>query len=126
MPVTRSRLSRWGLTLALVTLCAALASSYGDVPASLRPWRLVGDITLLPNEWKIAPAGRHVQRGGLSARCFSRRAPTASSVSTSPRSICAKPFSTARRNGMRGISIGAALHPVIVHDVHGMLHETRV
>src|SRR5437867_5663254 len=79
MPVTRSRLLRWGLhptapnprrrapglSLVLVALSAALASSYGDVPASLRPGPLGGGITLLPNGWKIAPAGRHLQVGSL-------------------------------------------------------------
>src|SRR5437762_9285320 len=65
MSVTRSRRSRWGLSLMLVTVFAALASSYGDVPASLRPGPLGGGITLLPNGWKIAPAGRHVQVGSL-------------------------------------------------------------
>ena len=65
MSVTRSRRSRWGLSLVLVTVFAALASSYGDVPASLRPGPLGGGITLLPNGWKIAPAGRHLQVGSL-------------------------------------------------------------
>ena len=65
MSVTRCRRSRWGLSLVLVTVFAALASSYGDVPASLRPGPLGGGITLLPNGWKIAPAGRHLQVGSL-------------------------------------------------------------
>src|SRR4051812_31838777 len=65
MPFSHTRWSRWGLSLLFAATLVALASSYGDVPASLRPGPLGGGITLLPNGWKIAPAGRHVQVGSL-------------------------------------------------------------
>src|SRR5437773_9692126 len=65
MPFRRVLRSRWILSLALCPVFAVLVSSYGDVPASLRPGPLGGGITLLPNGWKIAPAGRHVQVGSL-------------------------------------------------------------
>ncbi len=41
-------------------------SAFGDVaPAALRPGVLGQGVTLLPNGWRIAPAGRHVQVGDL-------------------------------------------------------------
>jgi YVTN family beta-propeller protein len=40
------------------------ASSVGDRPV-VRPGPLGGGVTLLPNGWKIAPAGRHIQVGDL-------------------------------------------------------------
>ena len=56
---------RWGLAVLFVTLFGALASTSGDVPATLLPGAQGGGVTLLPNGWKIAPAGRHVQVGSL-------------------------------------------------------------
>ena len=65
MPFRRVLRSRWILSLALSPVFAVLVSSYGDVPVALRPGTLGGGVTLLPNGWKIAPAGRHVQVGSL-------------------------------------------------------------
>src|SRR5262245_28305919 len=56
---------RGGLAVLFVALFAALVSTSGDVPATLLPGAQGGGITLLPNGWKIAPAGRHVQVGSL-------------------------------------------------------------
>jgi len=60
--------ARWSNPFA-VLLCGAvlatLVSASGDVPPVIRPGAMGGGITLLPNGWKIAPAGRHVQVGSL-------------------------------------------------------------
>ena len=56
---------RAGTSLLLVIAFAVFASTYGELPAILRPGVLGGGVTLLPNGWKIAPAGRHVQVGSL-------------------------------------------------------------
>src|SRR5437867_2845316 len=57
------------LTLAVVACAAtftASVASFGDLqPASVRPGAVGGGVTLLPNGWKIAPAGRHIQVGDL-------------------------------------------------------------
>src|SRR5881396_1085473 len=50
---------------ALASVCVAGAASYGDGAATVRPGAMGGGVTLLPNGWKIAPAGRHVQVGDL-------------------------------------------------------------
>jgi YVTN family beta-propeller protein len=57
--------SRSVLVLGLAAVIVATLSSFGDVPPSVRPGALGGGVTLLPNGWKIAPAGRHVQVGDL-------------------------------------------------------------
>ena len=49
----------------VLSLFAALPLTSGDVPPSLRPGPLGDGVTLLPNGWKIAPAGHHVQVGSL-------------------------------------------------------------
>jgi YVTN family beta-propeller protein len=46
-------------------VCAANVASVGDSTPSARPGPLGGGVTLLPNGWKIAPAGRHVPVGHL-------------------------------------------------------------
>lgn len=52
--------------LALCVCTAAVALMRGDAPpAPARPGALGGGVTLLPNGWKIAPAGRHIQVGDL-------------------------------------------------------------
>src|SRR5262249_49365847 len=61
----RLRSSRSLSSLLIAAVFAALASAYGDAPPTLRPGALGGGVTLLPNGWKIAPAGRHVQVGSL-------------------------------------------------------------
>jgi hypothetical protein len=53
------------LTVTLVLACAALTASSGDVPVAVRPGVVGHGVTLLPNGWKIAPAGHHVQVGSL-------------------------------------------------------------
>jgi YVTN family beta-propeller protein len=50
------------LTLCAITLVVVAQQA---PPAPARPGRLEGGITLLPNGWKIAPAGRHIQIGDL-------------------------------------------------------------
>jgi DNA-binding beta-propeller fold protein YncE len=58
--------SRTATILALlVGACVATISSYGDSPVIALPGPLGGGVTLLPNGWKIAPAGRHIQVGDL-------------------------------------------------------------
>ena len=49
----------------LLTILVAGLSSFGDVRPALRPGFLGGGETQLPNGWRIAPAGRHVQVGDL-------------------------------------------------------------
>jgi YVTN family beta-propeller protein len=51
--------------VALTSILVAGLASFGDVPPTARPGALGGGVTLLPNGWKIAPAGRHVQVGDL-------------------------------------------------------------
>src|SRR5438093_7961072 len=54
------------VALAALAVVAAGALAHGDVaPDAVRPGALGGGVTLLPNGWKIAPAGRHVQVGDL-------------------------------------------------------------
>ncbi|OLB61952.1 MAG: hypothetical protein AUI11_07570 [Acidobacteria bacterium 13_2_20CM_2_66_4] len=50
---------------AALTIFTAIASLYGDGTPSSRPGAVGGGVTLLPNGWKIAPAGRHVTVGHL-------------------------------------------------------------
>jgi YVTN family beta-propeller protein len=40
-------------------------TTFGDVPPFMQPGALGGGVTLLPNGWKIAPAGQHVQVGSF-------------------------------------------------------------
>jgi YVTN family beta-propeller protein len=55
-----------GAALLAIVCGAASTTAYGDVaPAALRPGALGHGVTLLPNGWRIAPAGRHVQVGDL-------------------------------------------------------------
>jgi len=55
-----------GAVLLAIVCGAASTTAYGDVaPAALRPGALGHGVTLLPNGWRIAPAGRHVQVGDL-------------------------------------------------------------
>src|SRR5216110_2682852 len=54
----------WTAFVVTSVFVAGLAS-FGDVPPTLRPGAMGGGVTLLPNGWKIAPAGRHVQVGDL-------------------------------------------------------------
>jgi DNA-binding beta-propeller fold protein YncE len=51
--------------LFVVGVMSALPFTFGDVPPSMRPGALGGGVTLLPNGWKIAPAGQHVQVGSF-------------------------------------------------------------
>ena len=57
--------SRAMLSIAIAAAAIAGVSSFGDVAPAMRPGALGHGITLLPNGWKIAPAGRHVQVGSL-------------------------------------------------------------
>jgi YVTN family beta-propeller protein len=68
LPRAASRSSRGRralLALALVGACAASISSIGDRDSRDTPGPLGSGVTLLPNGWKIAPAGRHIQVGDL-------------------------------------------------------------
>jgi YVTN family beta-propeller protein len=49
----------------VVALLPSVVGSFGDVRPALRPGFLGGGVTQLPNGWRIAPAGRHVQVGSL-------------------------------------------------------------
>ena len=51
--------------LILACSCAVTLASVGDSTPSARPGPLGGGVTLLPNGWKIAAAGRHVPVGHL-------------------------------------------------------------
>ncbi len=51
--------------LALILALAVAGAAYGDAPLAERPGPTGGGVTLLPNGWKIAPAGRHLQVGDL-------------------------------------------------------------
>src|SRR5262249_35432382 len=52
-------------TLCVLGVLAALPlTTFGDVPP-LWPGTLGGGVTLLPNGWKIAPAGQHLQVGSF-------------------------------------------------------------
>ncbi len=61
------KLDRLTAVVALSALALTAAVTFGDAPAPApsRPGVLGGGVTLLPNGWKIAPAGRHIQIGDL-------------------------------------------------------------
>ncbi|MGE5245239.1 MAG: hypothetical protein ACM3SQ_13500, partial [Betaproteobacteria bacterium] len=60
------KFDRWTAILGLTTAVLTAAAMLGDgVPPVRRPGALGGGVTLLPNGWKIAPAGRHIQVGDL-------------------------------------------------------------
>src|SRR5436305_6025412 len=55
-----------GHILFALSVSSSVAVTYGDgAPTTLRPGVLGGGVTLLPNGWKIAPAGIHRQVGDL-------------------------------------------------------------
>jgi YVTN family beta-propeller protein len=62
--VRRTRLRTLVPAVSLLALSIS-ASTFGDASATVRPGFLGGGITLLPNGWKIAPVGFHVQVGDL-------------------------------------------------------------
>jgi len=57
--------SKAALAIVFVSTLGMLCTASGDVAPTLHPGALGGGVTLLPNGWKIAPAGRHVQVGSL-------------------------------------------------------------
>src|SRR6266853_1831896 len=59
------RRSRTAAMIGWMSVCASMVAAFGDTQPSQRPGALGGGVTLLPNGWKIAPAGRHVQVGSL-------------------------------------------------------------
>src|SRR5438094_3475705 len=63
--MNRARWSNPFVLLLCGAVLATLVSASGDVPPVIRPGAMGGGITLLPNGWKIAPAGQHVQVGSL-------------------------------------------------------------
>lgn len=57
---------RWTAALGLTAAALTAVVTLGDgVPPVLRPGVMAGGVTLLPNGWRIAPAGRHIQVGDL-------------------------------------------------------------
>jgi YVTN family beta-propeller protein len=57
---------RLGQLFVIVAIAASAVVTFGDgAPTTLRPGALGGGVTLLPNGWKIAPAGIHRQIGDL-------------------------------------------------------------
>src|SRR5690348_9994733 len=52
------------LSAALV-MCSLSVSTFGDRPVTLHPGPMGAGVTLLPNGWKIAPAGHHLVVGDL-------------------------------------------------------------
>jgi YVTN family beta-propeller protein len=52
-------------TCAFVSVVGALGGASGDSSPIVHPGALGLGVTLLPNGWKIAPAGKHVQVGSL-------------------------------------------------------------
>src|SRR5436190_4800378 len=63
-----SRIPAPALRLGLVTLLAAAGSlGVAETPAgeARRPGKESRDVTLLPNGWRISPAGRHLTVGDL-------------------------------------------------------------
>jgi DNA-binding beta-propeller fold protein YncE len=53
------------LVALVVIIMSALPFTLGDGPPAIRPGALGDGVTLLPNGWKIAPAGQHVQVGSF-------------------------------------------------------------
>jgi len=53
------------LIAAGLVMCSLSVSTFGDRPTAPRPGPMGHGVTLLPNGWKIAPAGRHIQVGDL-------------------------------------------------------------
>ncbi len=58
-------MSRRPPVLLLLLLVAALPSAAAQKPQASRPGRESRDVTLLPNGWRISPAGRHITVGDL-------------------------------------------------------------
>lgn len=50
---------------AILSMFGLFGGASGDMSPVVHPGALGGGVTLLPNGWKIAPAGRHVQVGSL-------------------------------------------------------------
>jgi DNA-binding beta-propeller fold protein YncE len=59
------RIHSSAIAVFVVAVFGAMPFTSGDVPASMQPGPLGNGVTLLPNGWKIAPAGHHVQVGSL-------------------------------------------------------------
>ncbi len=61
----RTHAHRLSGSLAILTVVAAAIVSGDGAPPPVWPGALGGGVTLLPNGWKIAPAGHHLQVGDL-------------------------------------------------------------
>src|SRR5215472_19267539 len=48
-----------------LVVCSLSVGAFGDRQVTLRPGPMGLGVTLLPNGWKIAPAGRHIAVGDL-------------------------------------------------------------
>ncbi|MFL6235111.1 MAG: YncE family protein, partial [Thermoanaerobaculia bacterium] len=58
-------MSRRPAVFLLLLLAAALPAAASQKPKTSRPGQGAGGVTLLPNGWRIAPAGRHITVGDL-------------------------------------------------------------
>src|SRR5215471_5004098 len=59
------RVAKIAATCTLMALFGMFGGASGDMSPVMRPGALGGGVTLLPNGWKIAPVGRHVQVGSF-------------------------------------------------------------
>src|SRR5215831_11692639 len=59
------RVAKTAAIFGLITLFGVFGGAWGDSSPVMRPGALGGGVTLLPNGWKITPAGRHVQVGSF-------------------------------------------------------------
>src|SRR5262250_2962028 len=53
------------VSVLLLILAAALPAAAAQKPRTSRPGRESAGVTLLPNGWRISPAGRHITVGDL-------------------------------------------------------------
>jgi YVTN family beta-propeller protein len=66
MRLTQLKLKRFIGLVAIFATALSVVATFGDgMPPPTWPGVLGGGVTLLPNGWKIAPAGRHMQIGDL-------------------------------------------------------------
>ena len=59
------RSTKLATTVLFLSLFGVFGGASGDTSPVVHPGALGGGVTLLPNGWKIAPAGRHVQVGSF-------------------------------------------------------------
>src|SRR5262245_65249708 len=59
------RPTKLAATCVFLSIFGVFGGASGDLSPAAHPGALGGGVTLLPNGWKIAPAGRHVQVGSF-------------------------------------------------------------